>query len=129
MKKTSTLLLASLCVLAMGTAHAATQQAASGAGTTAIPHMVQKDGRHALIVDGQPFTMLGVQAHNSSNYPGALDKVWPAVKDAHANTLEMPIAWEQIEPVEGKFDFSFVDTLVAQARKNKVRLVLLWFGF
>jgi beta-galactosidase GanA len=46
----------------------------------------------------------------------------------HANTLEIPVAWEQIEPVEGKFDFSYVDTLVAQARENKMRLVLLWFG-
>lgn len=124
MKKTSTLLLASVLMLALGNAHAATKDAARP-----IPQFVQKDGRHALIVDGQPFTMLGVQAHNSSNYPGALEQVWSAVKDAHANTLEMPIAWEQIEPVEGKFDFSFVDTLVAQARKNKVRLVLLWFGF
>jgi beta-galactosidase GanA len=42
--------------------------------------------------------------------------------------VEVPIAWEQVEPAEGKFDFSFLDTLVAQARQNKVRLVLLWFG-
>jgi beta-galactosidase GanA len=40
----------------------------------------------------------------------------------------VPIAWEQVEPVEGRFDFSFVDTLVKEARENKVRLVLLWFG-
>src|SRR5205085_3273418 len=46
----------------------------------------------------------------------------------HANTLEIPVAWEQVEPVEGKFDFSWVDTLVKQARENDVRLVLLWFG-
>jgi beta-galactosidase GanA len=93
-----------------------------------MPQLVQKDGRYALTVDGKPYAMLGVQAHNSSNYPGALGEVWAAVKDAHANTLEIPVAWEQVEPVEGKFDFSYVDTLVAQARKNKVRLVLLWFG-
>ncbi len=102
--------------------------ATADAGQAPIPRLAHKDGRHALLVDGQPFTILGVQAHNSSNYPAALDKVWAAARDAHANTVEIPVAWEQLEPAEGKFDFSYVDTLVAQARQNKVRLVLLWFG-
>ncbi|WP_457356520.1 GH35 family beta-galactosidase [Roseateles sp. P5_D6] len=93
-----------------------------------MPRLAQRDGRHALIVDGAPFTILGAQVHNSSNYPEALKKVWPAIADIHANTVEVPVAWEQIEPVEGHFDFSFVDTLVKQARENKVRVVLLWFG-
>jgi beta-galactosidase GanA len=102
--------------------------AAAGAAAADLPQIVKKDGRHALMVDGAPFVMFGAQAHNSSNYPLALKKVWPALKDMHANTLEIPVAWEQIEPVEGKFDFSYVDTLLAQARENKMRLVLLWFG-
>ena len=46
----------------------------------------------------------------------------------HANTLEIPVAWEQIEPVEGRFDFSYVDTLLKQSRAHGLRLVLLWFG-
>ena len=119
MKKIVSRLLASLSLISL---------AAAAAQPAAIPHMLHKDGRTALIVDGAPFVMLAAQAHNSSNYPLALKKVWPAMADMHANTLEIPVAWEQIEPVEGKFDFSYVDTLVAQARQNKVRLVLLWFG-
>lgn len=102
--------------------------AAAGAAAAPIPELVQKDGRFALMVDGAPFVMFGAQAQNSSNYPLALKKLWPAIKDMNANTLEIPVAWEQIEREEGKFDFSYVDTLVAEARKNKVRLVLLWFG-
>ena len=98
------------------------------AGAAELPRIVERDGRHALLVDGAPYLVLGGQAHNSSNYPSALPKVWAAIRDAHANTLEMPVAWEQIEPREGHFDFSWVDTLVAEARRNKVRLVLLWFG-
>jgi beta-galactosidase GanA len=90
--------------------------------------LIEHDGRHALRVDGAPFLMLGAQVHNSSNSAPALKKVWPAVRDLGANTVLAPIAWEQIEAVEGRFDFSFVDTLVQQARQNKVRLVLLWFG-
>ena len=93
-----------------------------------LPQIVSKDGRHSLFVDGAPFLILGGQAHNSSNYPAVLPKVWPTIRAVHANVLEIPVAWEQIEPVEGKFDFSWVDTLIPQARENNVRLVLLWFG-
>jgi beta-galactosidase GanA len=93
-----------------------------------LPRLVSKDGRHALYVDGAPYLVLGGQAHNSSNYPSVLPVVWPTIKALNANTLEIPVAWEQVEPVEGKFDFSWLDTLIPQARANNVRLVLLWFG-
>lgn len=93
-----------------------------------LPHLVHSDGKHQLIVDGQPFLILGAQTNNSSNYPAMLPKVWPVINLLHANTLEIPVAWEQIEPVEGRFDFSWIDTLISQARQHDVRLVLLWFG-
>jgi beta-galactosidase GanA len=124
MKTTPCRAFAAFCLAASALTHAS----ASAADAAAMPYLLHKDGRYALMVDGEPFTILGVQAHNSSNYPEALKKVWPAVEDVHANTLEIPVAWEQIEPVEGRFDFSYVDTLVDQARAHKVRLVLLWFG-
>jgi hypothetical protein len=93
-----------------------------------MPQIIEKDGRHALLVDGQPFFMLGGQAHNSSAWPGMMPQVWHAVKTMNANTLEIPIYWEQIEPQPGKFDFSLVDTLLKQGREHNVRLVLLWFA-
>lgn len=93
-----------------------------------LPRIVSANGRHALFVDGAPFLMLGVQTNNSSNYPAMLPLVWPMVERMHANTVEIPVAWEQLEPVEGKFDFSWVDTLLTQARAHDVRLVLLWFA-
>lgn len=93
-----------------------------------LPRMVSEGGRHALLVDGKPFLILGAQVNNSSNYPSALPSVWPAVKEVGANTLQVPIAWEQIEPKEGQFDFSFVDHLLEQARANNVRLIPLWFA-
>jgi len=93
-----------------------------------LPEVVTRDGRSALLVDGAPYLVLGAQVNNSSNWPAMLPKVWPAVKKLQANTVSVPIAWEQIEPDEGKFDFTFLDTLVAQARENHVRLILLWFA-
>lgn len=96
------------------------------AGT--MPRIINENGRHALLVDGAPFFILGGQAHNSSAWPGMLPEVWQAAEKLHLNTLELPIYWEQIEPQTGKFDFSLVDTLLTQARAHKVRLVLLWFG-
>src|SRR5215216_4747041 len=101
---------------------------AASAAAAPLPQIVSKSGKHELLVDGAPFLILGGQANNSSNYPAVLPQVWPTIKALHANTLEIPVAWEQIEPVEGRFDFSWVDTLIPQARENNVRLILLWFG-
>jgi len=106
---------------------------AAGASTTPaaavpIPQLISKDGRHSLLVDGAPFLILGAQVNNSSNYPAALKDVWPAIEFLQPNTVQVPIAWEQIEATEGRFDFSFLDTLLKEAREKKVRLVLLWFA-
>ena len=93
-----------------------------------IPSLVTQNGRHALMVDGEPYLILGAQTNNSANYPAALKDVWPTLEKMHANTLSIPVAWEQIEPEEGKFDFSFVDYLVKESRKRGLRLNLLWFA-
>ncbi|RZJ95894.1 MAG: beta-galactosidase, partial [Brevundimonas sp.] len=93
-----------------------------------IPRMARNGDRHALIVDGAPWTILGAQVNNSSNYPAPLAQAWEAIDYIGANTVQVPIAWEQIEPVEGQFDFSFVDHVIEEARKHDKRLVLLWFA-
>jgi beta-galactosidase GanA len=93
-----------------------------------MPRIVTSHGRYELLVDGKPYLILGAQVNNSSNYPATLPQVWPALAQMHANTVVMPIAWQQIEPTEGAFDFSFLDLFLAQAREHGLRAVLLWFG-
>ena len=93
-----------------------------------LPRIEARDGKHILLVDGKPFLMLAAQANNSSNYPAALPQVWPVLTQLNANTLEIPIAWEQLEPKEGRFDFSYLEALLAAARERELRVVLLWFA-
>ena len=92
------------------------------------PRLVEKDGRHALLVDGQPYLVLGGQIHNSSAWPSELPQVWESMAALHANTVEAPVYWEQLEAAPGKFDFSNVDAIVNGARAHDLHVVVLWFG-
>jgi beta-galactosidase GanA len=109
-------------------AHGQAAVRAGAAPTSSLPRLVQEQGRYELLVEGKPYWILGAQVNNSSNYPAMLAQVWPAVEQLGANTVLVPIAWEQIEPQQGKFDFSFLETLLPQAREHHVHLILLWFG-
>jgi beta-galactosidase GanA len=93
-----------------------------------MPHWVAREGHHALVVDGAPFTVLAGQLHNSSAWPDLVPSAFDQVKALHANTVQAPVYWEQFEPRPGKYDYSLVDLLVEQARAHDLRLVLLWFG-
>src|ERR1035437_3134624 len=66
-----------------------------------IPRIVKKDGRFALLVDGAPYFMLAAQVNNSSGWPAMLPQVWSAMEFLHANTVEIPVYWEQFEPRQG----------------------------
>jgi hypothetical protein len=85
-------------------------------------------GKPVLRVDGQPFLLLGIQLNNSSGFPDEMRRLAPAIARSHANIVMAPVGWETVEPVEGRFDWAVVDGLIAEARRQQVRLVLLWFG-
>ena len=99
------------------------------ASADSIPHLERRGDATQLIVDGKPFLILGGELHNSSSSSVAYMKsVWPRMSAMHMNTVLLPVAWETIEPEEGKFDFSCVDGLLEDARANNLKLVILWFG-
>lgn len=93
------------------------------------PHIKMENGTGQLIVNGQPFLILGGELGNSSAGTAAeADVIVSKVAGMHVNTILMPVAWEQIEPKEGDFDFTILDHWIETARQNNVHLVLLWFG-
>lgn len=94
-----------------------------------IPQLVHTGSQYRLMVDGKPFLILGGQAHNSSaTNPADLEPVWDSLAALHANTAEVPIYWELIEPQPGQFDFHLIDAIIQGARQHHLRLILLWFG-
>jgi hypothetical protein len=102
---------------------------ASRAQTEGVPHLERRGSATQLIIDGKPFLMLGGELHNSSSSSVAYMKpVWPHLAAMHLNTVLVPVAWETIEPEEGKFDFSCVDGLLQGARDSDLKIVILWFG-
>jgi beta-galactosidase GanA len=82
-----------------------------------------------FLIQGKPFVILGGELGNSSAGTAAqADSILPNLARMHLNTVLMPVAWEQIEPIEGSFDFSILDHWIDVARQQHLHLVLLWFG-
>ncbi len=95
-----------------------------------LPVIKKVDGIWNLFVDGEPFTALSGEVHNSSasNLSYMEEKVWPYLRGMNLNSLVVPVYWENIEPVENEFNFEIVDGLLEQARAEGMKLIILWFG-
>jgi beta-galactosidase GanA len=93
------------------------------------PKLITKNGITGLYADGKPFLILGGELGNSTTSDlDYMRPVWPKLKSMHLNTVLAPVYWELLEPQEGKFDFTLVDSMIAGARKQNLKLILLWFG-
>ncbi len=85
--------------------------------------------KRVFMADGQPFFPLGGQSCNSSGYNDKESATaFKTIKLLHGNTLEIPVYWDHVEPQEGTFDFTAVDDLINTARRQGVKLILLWFA-
>lgn len=82
-----------------------------------------------LYVDGKPFVILGGELGNSSaSSPADIARIFPKLQRMNLNTLLVPVYWDMVEPVEGDFDFSLIDTTLEEARRCGLKVVFLWFG-
>ncbi|HEU5080978.1 MAG TPA: DUF5597 domain-containing protein [Opitutaceae bacterium] len=98
-------------------------------GAADIPRLQRNGAATQLMVDGKPYLALAGELHNSSaSSRQYMASIWPKLKQMNLNTVLATVQWDMIEPAEGKFDFSSVDGLIEDARKNNLKLALLWFG-
>jgi hypothetical protein len=94
-----------------------------------LPSVRFKNGASQLLVHGQPYLILGGELGNSSAGTDAeADTILPRLARLHFNTVLMPVAWDEIEPQEGRFDFSIPDHWIDVARQQHLHLIFLWFG-
>jgi hypothetical protein len=94
-----------------------------------LPRMEAYNGVRQLIVNKMPYVMLSGELHNSSSSSLEYMKpVWGKLKQMNLNTVIATVSWELFEPEEGKYDYTLVEGLIREARKNNFKLVFIWFA-
>ena len=93
-------------------------------------HLEHRGNSSARIVaNGKPMLMIGGELGNSSaSTPEDVRRTFSHLHKMGLNTVLVPISWELIEPQEGPFDMSMLGVILTEARRNKLKVVLLWFG-
>ena len=97
--------------------------------TQTIPHLEKQGNAARLIVDGKPMLLLCGELHNSST--GGFDymrPIWQHMAEKNLNSVIAAVSWELVEPTEGGFDFTLVDSTIAGARAANLKLILIWFA-
>lgn len=94
-----------------------------------MPYLKKEGNSTQLIVDGNPFLMMGGELHNSSTAGFEyMRPLWKKMADAGFNTVIGAASWELVEPVEGVYNFDLVDSMILGARQEDLRLVIIWFA-
>ena len=102
---------------------------AQSKGNASLPHLEKRGAVTQLVVDGQPWLIRGGEiANTASSNLEYMKTVWPKMPQLNLNTVLVGVAWDWVEPVEGKYDFTLVDSLLGGARANNLRVVFIWFG-
>jgi hypothetical protein len=94
-----------------------------------LPNLERKGNSARLVVNGKPMLLISGELHNSTC--GGFEymrPVWKRMADKNLNSVIATVSWELVEPVEGKYDFALVDSIIDGARKANLKLVLIWFG-
>ena len=97
------------------------------AGQPRLEHCGNSTAR--IVANDKPMLMIGGELGNSSaSTPEDVKRTFSHLHKMGLNTVLVPVSWELIEPQEGTFDMSSLDVILTEARRNELKVVLLWFG-
>ena len=101
-----------------------------GAQAQRQPRLELRDNSTArIVVNDRPMLMIGGELGNSSaSTPEDVKRTFSHLHKMGLNTVLVPVSWELIEPQEGEFDMGTLDVILSEARRNELKVVLLWFG-
>lgn len=92
------------------------------------PHIRMENGTGQLIVNGQPFLILGGElANSSSGTAEQADAIIPKLRSMHVNTILMPVTWEQIEPRKRAASTS-ISWIIGSKEHESTRCISFSFG-
>jgi beta-galactosidase GanA len=93
------------------------------------PRLERRGEATQLVVGGKPMLLIAGELSNSAASSATyMAPHWAKLRAMNLNTVLAPVSWELIEPVEGRYDWSSLDSMLREARANDLKLVLLWFG-
>ena len=88
------------------------------------------NGVPTLMVDGQPFLIVGAQCDVWRSTPQDAKTVdfFDSYRDMNATTVGLDVLWDKCEPEQDQYDFAFLDWFVKQARSRHLKAVLHLFN-
>lgn len=99
-----------------------------------VSRLVSNQGKVYVAVDGRPFPFLGAQIRldallNCDQLSFTqVENYFRKAQELGVNCVQIPISWNMIEPREGEYDFSVVDTVLGFVNKYDLKMELLWFS-
>jgi beta-galactosidase GanA len=94
-----------------------------------IPHLEKQGSAARVVVQGRPMLLIAGELHNSTcGGFASMRPVWKRMAEKNLNSVIATVSWELVEPEEGRFDFSLVDSMITGARSADLKLVLIWFA-